>query len=98
MNSGDLTPADSKQQHKHEHNDDNDGEHRVQVVGGKGYGILAAVTLPAPLGLLWLTSPGSVYGLAAALALVSLSLACLVPRHPVEGGETVLSPRAVAAE
>ena len=59
---------------------------------------IAAVTLPAPLGLLWLTSPGSVYGLAAGLALASLALAFLVPRHPSAGRETVLTPQAVPAE
>ena len=56
---------------------------------------IAAVTLPAPLGLLWLTEPGAVYALAAALALVSLALAVLVPRHPGPGNETVLSARAL---
>ena len=54
---------------------------------------IAAVTLPAPLGLLWLTAPGAVYGLAALLALVSLFLAILVPRHPTAGNETVFSTR-----
>ena len=56
---------------------------------------IAAVTLPAPLGLLWLTAPGGVYALAAALALVSLGLAFLVPRHPGPGNETTLSARAL---
>lgn len=50
---------------------------------------IAAVTLPAPLGLLWLAQPGAVYALAALLAMVSLSLAFLVPRHPVAGHETL---------
>jgi hypothetical protein len=59
---------------------------------------IAAVTLPAPLGLLWLTAPGAVYGLAAALALCSLALAGLVPRHPAPGNETTLRAGAVAAE
>jgi len=56
---------------------------------------IAAVTLPAPLGLLWLTAPGGVYALAAALALLSLTLAFMVPRHPGPGNETTLSPRAL---
>lgn len=56
---------------------------------------IAAVTLPAPLGLLWLTAPGTVYALAAGLALVSLGLALLVPRHPEAGSETVLRARAL---
>ena len=41
-----------------------------------------------------LTAPGMVYALAAVLALVSLMLAFLVPRHPVAGRETVLGARA----
>ena len=57
---------------------------------------IAAVTLPAPLGLLWLTAPGMVYALAAGLALVSLVLAFLVPRHPAEGNETMLTARALS--
>jgi predicted MFS family arabinose efflux permease len=59
---------------------------------------IAAIALPAPLGLLWLTAPGAVYGLAAALALCSLGLAWLVPRHPAPGRETVLTPAALPAE
>ena len=58
---------------------------------------IAAVTLPAPLGLLWLVSPASVYGLAAALAVASLGLAFLVPRHPAPGNETQLRPSPLAA-
>ncbi|MEO1721417.1 MAG: MFS transporter [Pseudomonadota bacterium] len=52
---------------------------------------IAAVALPAPLGLLWLAAPGAVFGLAASLALLSLLLAALVPRHPREGYETTLT-------
>ncbi len=58
---------------------------------------IAAVALPAPLGLLWLAAPEAVYGLAAALALASLGLAFLVPRHPAPGRETVLGPRLAPA-
>jgi len=54
---------------------------------------IAAVTLPAPLGLLWLAQPGAVFALAAALAIVSLGLAFLVPRHPQAGNETLWRPR-----
>lgn len=54
---------------------------------------IAAIALPAPLGLLWLTAPGAVYALAAALALVSLMLAFMVPRHPGPGNETVFGAR-----
>jgi len=59
---------------------------------------IAAVALPAPLGLLWLAAPGAVYALAAAMALVSLGLAFLVPFNPDAGRETVLGPRAQPAE
>jgi len=51
---------------------------------------IAAVFLPAMLGYLWLVSPGGVFGLAAAMAAVSLGLALLIPRHPEPGRETVL--------
>jgi hypothetical protein len=52
---------------------------------------VAAVFLPAALGYLWLTSPVSVFLLAAGMAVVSLMLSCLVPRHPEPGRETVLA-------
>ena len=52
---------------------------------------IAAVGLPAVLGYLWVTSPGAVFGLAAAMAVASLGLALLIPRHPAPGRETVLS-------
>ncbi len=52
---------------------------------------IAAVILPALLGYLWVTSPGSVFGLAAAMATVSLTLALMIPRHPEKGNETVFA-------
>ncbi len=52
---------------------------------------IAAVFLPALLGYLWVTSPGSVFGLAAAMAAVSLGLSLLIPRHPEPGNETIFS-------
>ncbi|MDP4033058.1 MAG: MFS transporter [Pseudorhodobacter sp.] len=52
---------------------------------------IAAVFLPATLGYLWVTSPGAVFGLAAAMAAVSFGLALLVPRHPEPGNETRLT-------
>lgn len=52
---------------------------------------IAAVVLPAALGYLWVTSPGSVFGLAAGMAALSLLLALLIPRHPEPGNETLLS-------
>ncbi len=57
---------------------------------------IAAVFLPALLGLLWVISPGAVFGLAAAMALVSLALSLLIPRHPEPGNETTLSKYAPA--
>ncbi|MDG3042015.1 MFS transporter [Roseicyclus marinus] len=52
---------------------------------------IAAVFLPAGLGYLWLTSPTTVFFLAAGMAFVSLLLSLLVPRHPVPGHETILA-------
>ncbi|MDJ0825128.1 MAG: MFS transporter [Rhodobacter sp.] len=57
---------------------------------------IAAVFLPAFLGYLWIVSPGGVFVLAAAMALTSLTLALMIPRHPEPGNETVFS-RYVAA-
>ncbi len=59
---------------------------------------IAAVTLPAPLGLLWLVAPQGVFAMAATLALASLTLAFLVPRHPVPGRETTLGASLQPAE
>ncbi|MDA7426268.1 MFS transporter [Thalassococcus lentus] len=52
---------------------------------------IAAVFLPAVLGYLWLKSPGAVFAIAAGMALVSLVLALMIPRHPEPGNETVFS-------
>lgn len=57
---------------------------------------IAAVFLPVGLGVLWLVSPGGVFGLAAGMAAVSLILALMIPRHPAPGNETIFS-RGVAA-
>ncbi|MGF1501398.1 MAG: MFS transporter [Paracoccaceae bacterium] len=59
---------------------------------------IAAVTLPAPLGLLWLFAPEWVFGLAAGLAVASLMLAFAMPRYPAPGNETLIGPRALPAE
>ena len=53
---------------------------------------IAAVFLPVLLGLLWVASPPAVFALAATMALVSLGLSLLIPRHPVPGNETVFTP------
>ncbi|MFK7753489.1 MAG: MFS transporter [Sedimentitalea sp.] len=52
---------------------------------------IAAVFLPVLLGLLWVISPAAVFLLAAGMALVSLSLAMLIPRHPEPGHETIFA-------
>ncbi len=57
---------------------------------------IAAVFLPALLGLLWVISPGAVFGLAAAMAVISLLLSLLIPRHPEPGNETILAKYAPA--
>ncbi|PTQ75804.1 MFS transporter [Celeribacter persicus] len=54
---------------------------------------IAAVFLPALLGYLWVVSPGAVFGLAAALAMGSVGLSALIPRHPEKGNEWRLIPR-----
>ncbi|WP_417248243.1 MFS transporter [Celeribacter sp.] len=58
---------------------------------------IAAVFLPAALGYLWVTSPGGVFVLAAAMAMVSLLLALLIPRHPEKGYEWIFARSAPAA-
>ena len=50
---------------------------------------IAAVFLPASLGYLWIVAPDGVYILAASMAFISLGLACLIPRHPTIGHETI---------
>ena len=52
---------------------------------------IAAVFLPALLGYLWLKSPQLVFLMASGMALTSLGLALLIPRHPEPGRETILS-------
>ena len=58
---------------------------------------IAAVFLPALLGYLWIVSPGGVFALAAAMAGISLVLACMIPRHPAPDHETVFSRPVFAA-
>jgi hypothetical protein len=40
---------------------------------------------------LWLHAPGAVFGLATGMALISLTLALMIPRHPEPGRETRFS-------
>ncbi len=52
---------------------------------------IAAVFLPVLLGLLWVASPAIVFALAALMALVSLMLSLMIPRHPEPGNETIFA-------
>ena len=52
---------------------------------------IAAVGLPLLLGLVWLVSPSLVFLTAALMAIISLGLAFLIPRHPVPGNETIFN-------
>lgn len=62
---------------------------------------IAAVFLPAGLGYLYLVAPSGVFVLGATMAVVSLILARMIPRHPDDGMETVFArpaPQTAAAE
>jgi predicted MFS family arabinose efflux permease len=52
---------------------------------------IGAVVLPAILGYLWLTSPASVFGVAAFIALISLLLSLCIPRHPTPDLVTIFA-------
>jgi predicted MFS family arabinose efflux permease len=54
---------------------------------------IAAVCIPAVFGIIWLSSPATVFLAGAALAGVSLTLSLLVPRSPSPDYETVWSTR-----
>jgi hypothetical protein len=51
---------------------------------------IAAVFIPVVFGLVWLRDPSLVFVIGTGLALVSLTLAFLMPRHPAEGRETTV--------
>jgi len=50
---------------------------------------IAAVFIPVLFGMIWMFSPSAVFLAGAAMALVSFMLACMVPRMPAPGYETV---------
>ena len=52
---------------------------------------IAAVILPAALGMVWIVSPSMVFLVGAGFALLSLSLSQLIPGSPEQGLETVFS-------
>ena len=51
---------------------------------------IAAVVLPAALGVLWLNSPAAVFLVGAGLAGLSLLLSLNIPTHPAQGNEVML--------
>ncbi|MCH8189200.1 MAG: MFS transporter, partial [Proteobacteria bacterium] len=58
---------------------------------------IAAVILPVVFGFLWLISPAAVFLAGAAMAVVSLALARMVPPNPEEGNEILLPFRRARA-
>ncbi len=58
---------------------------------------IGAVLLPPVLGYLWMVSPTAVFFFAASVALISLVLALMIPRHPVPGHESIFH-RCLASE
>lgn len=51
---------------------------------------IVAIVIPATFGFLWLTSPAYVFLSGAAMAVVSLALAFMVPRDPEAGNESLI--------
>lgn len=54
---------------------------------------IAAVFIPAALGIVWLSSPSTVFLVGSAIAFMSLLLSNLIPRDPTPGNETLFAPR-----
>ena len=54
---------------------------------------IAAVVIPALLGIVWLSSPSAVFLVGSAIATASLLLCNLIPGDPRAGNETLLSQR-----
>ncbi len=54
---------------------------------------IAAVVIPVLFGILWLTSPASVFLAGAAMAAFSLVASLNIPRHPDVGNETIKGPQ-----
>jgi len=51
---------------------------------------IAAVVIPALLGMLWIIQPALVFYIGAGFALCSLVLAALIPDEPRQGNETII--------
>ncbi len=52
---------------------------------------IGAVFLPVFLGYVWIVSPAIVFEIATGIAVLSLALSLLIPRHPVRGHETIFT-------
>ncbi len=48
---------------------------------------IAAVVIPVAFGVIWLSSPATVFYIGAAMAVVSLALSLNIPKKPEEGNE-----------
>jgi predicted MFS family arabinose efflux permease len=65
---------------------------------------IAAVVIPVVFGALGSRDPSIIFWLGTAIAVMSLALACLVPRHPEPGNESLLTwltrpvPKSMAAQ
>ena len=57
---------------------------------------IAAVFIPALLGILWLSSPSAVFLVGSGIALASLLLCSLIPDAPEKGRETRFSRQALS--
>jgi predicted MFS family arabinose efflux permease len=59
---------------------------------------IVAVVIPAAFGFVWVISPSYVFLAAAGIAMLSLVLALMVPRHPtIDNVATINYPKAVPA-
>jgi len=54
---------------------------------------IAAVVIPAALGIVWLSSPGAVFLVGSGIAIVSLILCNLIPAEPGPGNESLLAKK-----
>ncbi len=54
---------------------------------------IAAVVIPAALGILWLSSPSAVFLVGSVIAIMSLALCNLIPGDPSPGNETLMVNR-----
>ena len=62
----------------------------IAATAGVSFSInhIAAVVIPASLGMLWILQPAWVFYIGAGFALCSLLLALLIPERPAQGNET----------